>query len=244
MDTAALITHLADEGARLAAAARRAGFDAPVPSLDWDVRGLVTHLGCVHRWAAVIVGGGSQDEIDAAGADDVRPPDAELLAWFDEGLAGIVAALRAAPDDLQVFTFLRTDSARHFWARRQAHETAIHRLDAEGAAGLPTVFDAALAHDGIEELLAFARGRPFAIPHDACLALRTEEGREWLLRFGGERTLVTADPAPADVQAAELTVAGSASEVYRWVWNRPSAAEVRGDSSLAQEWAQRVRITR
>ena len=43
--------------------------------------------------------------------------------------------LRSAPADLDCFTFLPAESARHFWARRQAHETAIHRVDAENAAG-------------------------------------------------------------------------------------------------------------
>ena len=53
-----------------------------------------------------------------------------------QGCADLVAALAAAPDDLECWTFLPAPSPRAMWARRQAHETAIHRVDAELAAGL------------------------------------------------------------------------------------------------------------
>lgn len=63
-------------------------------------------------------------EDDEAGADPSH-----------EGLAALVASLRAAADDLAVFTFLPSPTPRYFWARRQAHETAIDRADAQAAAG-------------------------------------------------------------------------------------------------------------
>src|SRR5690606_39584907 len=41
------------------------------------------------------------------------------------------------------------------WARRQAHEAAIHRIDVELAAGAePTTFDTAFATDGADEALS------------------------------------------------------------------------------------------
>ena len=39
------------------------------------------------------------------------------------------------------------------WARRQAHETAIHRYDAESASGDVNGFDLDFAVDGIDEIL-------------------------------------------------------------------------------------------
>ena len=41
------------------------------------------------------------------------------------------------PTTCECWTFLPAPSPRAMWARRQAHETAIHRVDAQLAAGLP-----------------------------------------------------------------------------------------------------------
>ncbi len=128
------IEHLADEGERLAAAAGRVGWDTPVPRTDWNVRDLVTHIGGVHRWAGDVVRTGATDLDTAAGQDVGRGPgDDELLEWFVAGHAALVSALRCAPPDLAAATFLPAPSPLHFWARRQAHETAIHRADADAA---------------------------------------------------------------------------------------------------------------
>ena len=71
-----------------------------------------------------------------------------------QGCDGLADALAAAPDDLECWTFLPAPSPRAMWARRQAHETAIHRVDAELAAGTPVWrCDAAFAADGVDELL-------------------------------------------------------------------------------------------
>ena len=50
-------------------------------------------------------------------------------------------------------TFLPAPSPLAMWARRQAHETSIHRCYAESATGATTGFDPTFAADGIDELL-------------------------------------------------------------------------------------------
>jgi hypothetical protein len=62
------------------------------------------------------------------------PGDDELPGWFREGHASLVRVLEAADPDMTCWTFLDAPSSVAFWARRQAHETAIHRVDAEQAA--------------------------------------------------------------------------------------------------------------
>ena len=105
-------------------------------------------------------------------------PDPVLLDWFRTGHAGLVSALETAAPDLACWTFLPgAASPLAFWARRQVHETTVHRIDvqlaatAAGAAGavaaagaaagpgrLVDPVPAALAADGIDELLmGFAR---------------------------------------------------------------------------------------
>ena len=237
-----LIDHLQDEGPRLLAAAQRAGWDAPVPRCEWDVRTLVVHTGGVHRWATTVVGGRPVDETQAAhAAVGTGPSDAELPGWFLDGHAALVTALREAPEDLEAYTFLPALSHLHFWARRQAHETAMHRADAEAAAGQITPFDLVFAQDGIAEMLqGFAARRSTAIKRDASMALRpTDGGAAWRLTFGGERTVAE---QRGSAEPADTVLTGTSSDLCLWLWNRPSAAEVHGDAELAGLWAQTVRV--
>ena len=184
-DVPGYVGALRRQGELLASAAQRAGLATAVPSCPgWAVRDLLRHTGYVHRWATGFVaegltrpGGASEEEILSQG-----PADAQLPGWFCEGHAALVRALDAAPPDLECWTFLAAPSPLAFWARRQAHETAIHRVDAEqaasaadqpastadqpaGTAGLAAstagpvppgngaAFEPALAADGVDELL-------------------------------------------------------------------------------------------
>ena len=139
MEIAEHIDALRREGDLLADAAERAGLDAAVPPCpSWQVRDLLRHTGYIHRWATRhvaecpdhVLDGPSEEEILRGGA-----PDPELLDWFRAGHA------RAGRDPDRgrscpgVATFMPAPSSLAFWARRQAHETAIHRADAESAAG-------------------------------------------------------------------------------------------------------------
>ena len=58
----------------------------------------------------------------------------DQVGWLHTGADALLAALRAAPDDLDVMTFLAQPlPAKAFWARRQCHETTVHALDALSA---------------------------------------------------------------------------------------------------------------
>lgn len=228
------VARLEADGALLADEAARAGWDAPVAACQWDVRQLVTHVGGIHRWAAANVSTASpvSDDVTAR-AVGTGPADDELLDWFRAGHGALVTALRAAPADLDCCTFLPAPSPLAFWARRQAHETAIHRADAESASGAITPWPAAFAQDGIAEmLLGFAARRSNAIATRGNLALRpSDAGAAWLVTFGGER--ITAVEADSD---ADAVVAGTSSDIYLWLWNRPSAVSITGDVAIADLW--------
>lgn len=242
MEVAALINRLESDGRLLIAAARRAGWDAPVPHTDWDVRELVKHTGGIHRWAADIVTTGSRRFDTPAGeAVGSGPDDDELAEWFENGHVALVATLRSAAPDLDCATFLPADSPLHFWSRRQAHETAIHRVDAEAAAGGDiTLFDAEFAQDGIAEILCgFARRKSNAVARTASLGLDAADGPSWLVTFGGERIEATESE---DLVGTDVTVRGVSSDLYRWLWNRASDAVVDGDAQVAQLWSDTVKV--
>lgn len=160
------IAALQAEGDRLASIAEAAAPDAPVGSCPgWQLRDLIRHVGSVHRWATGFVAEQRTDWVGLAEPDMLRAgpaADRLLAAWFREGHQRLVATLRNADPQVSCWTFLAAPSPLAFWARRQAHETAIHRADAELAAGAGPAdvapFPPGLAIDGIDELImGFAR---------------------------------------------------------------------------------------
>lgn len=242
MDTVGLVDQLDSEGQRLIAGLAAADLGAAVPGTDWDVRSVVVHTGAVHRWATdIVVRELASNETGGSAAFREKVGDEDLAAWFLAGHSALVAALRTARDDLSVFTLMPSAaSPRHFWARRQAHETAIHRADVQAAAA-PEVdpFDVAFAQDGIAELVdGFAREPQFASAHPGVLALRSTDGPSWLVTFGGD---ITRAVSSDDSSTATATVTGTSSALYRWAWNRPADVVVDGDGPTIDSW-QRIRI--
>jgi uncharacterized protein (TIGR03083 family) len=244
------IDALRTEGARLAAAAAVADPDGAVPTCpEWTVRDLIRHTGAVHRWATGFVAGG-RTEPSGAGLDDVVgtwPADDDLAGWLGQGCTDLVRALVAAPDDLQCWTFLAAPSPRAMWARRQAHETAVHRVDAQLAAGIPlTPCAPAFAGDGIDELLVlFVPRRSSKLRADppATLAVRcTDADASWQLRMDADGVTTTAGTG-GDTGAA-CTVSGTAHDLYLALWNRTGADDlaVEGDRAVLGQFSGAVRI--
>jgi uncharacterized protein (TIGR03083 family) len=172
METAELLGTLDREGRLLAEAAEAAGTDARVPSCPgWRVRHLLRHTGAVHLWAAGVVA-----DVHTARPPMGDPPDldgADLLAWYRAAHRRLVQTLAEAPGDVRCWTFhpAPSPSPLAFWIRRQAHETAVHRFDAESArGGAPTAVDTGFAVDGIDELLRGFHARSRS-------RVRTEEPR-------------------------------------------------------------------
>lgn len=242
MDVARLIDQLESEGRRLVAGLAAADWSAAVPGTDWDLRTVVRHLGAVHRWATdILVRGLATNATGGSKAFHEVMDDQELSGWLVAGHSMLVATLRDADDDLAAFTLMRSPNPRHFWARRQAHETAIHRADVQAALGAPGVeaFDPAFAQDGIAELVdGFAREPQFASADPGVLALRCTDGPSWLITFGDGTTRAARTD---DTSAATATVTGTSSALYLWVWNRPADVVQDGDVSTIASW-QRIHI--
>ena len=221
-----MIEDLEREGRLLAEAAGRAGLGAAVPSCpSWTVRNLLRHTGGVHRWATSIVATPLTERPDEAldDTDDARwPGDASLLSWFVEGHAALVAALRNAPDDLECYTFLPNMTPKVHWTRRQAHETAMHRADAQLAAGEPPVFDRDFAADGIAEMFEgfFPRGYRKRLTSQRMRRIgvvATDADVAWLVHVRPDGTDVERGSGDVD-----QVVMASASDVYLTLWNRRS----------------------
>ncbi|WEV77823.1 maleylpyruvate isomerase family mycothiol-dependent enzyme [Janibacter cremeus] len=244
------------EAQLFAGAARRTDLDAPVSSCPgWDVRDLVRHLAEIHLWAAAQVANRAakmwvDDLSELSGYwPDLAvfwPGDAELIDWYLETNLNLVRELTSAPVDLECRTFLPAPSPLAMWARRQAHETAVHRFDAESAGMTPTSFDPEFATDGIDELLAsFApRGTRFSIDSPGTMAVHANDtDTRWHVTMAPNGITSTGGGHPADV-----TLIGPASELYLALWNRgdDSTIEVVGNRDVLDTWhnGHRVRWSR
>jgi uncharacterized protein (TIGR03083 family) len=238
------------EGQALAAVLDRGEFDRPVPTCpDWTVRDVAQHLGRVHRWAAGHVRDARPVAMTADESEQAwgaMPDDAALVAWYRGGHEQIVTALEQAPADLVCWSFLPAPSPVMFWARRQAHETAIHRADVEAAHGPISVCPASFAVDGIDELLLAFFNRPRSrLRHDGPLTLSvvaSDVDASWTVHIGTEGTRAERDPTGSisELGPASARLHGPASLLYCGLWNRVSWDELTltGHPTVAEVWRE------
>jgi uncharacterized protein (TIGR03083 family) len=215
------------------------------------MRELLRHLIEIHLWAAAHVA----QPHDKPWIDDLEeltafwpdlavfwPDDAALADWYRAANANLVRALESAPLDVEAFTFLPAPSPLAMWARRQAHETAIHRFDGENAAGIASEFDPAFAADGVDELLAaFApRKQEFPVASSQKMHVHASDTEDhWLVTLAPDGITTTRGDGPAD-----LTLTGAAADLYLVLWNRKddSSIAVTGDQELLEKWHGNHRV--
>jgi uncharacterized protein (TIGR03083 family) len=243
VEYAALVEQIRVQSEALRAAAVKAGPEARVHTCpEWTVQDLVSHLARVQAWAA----NGVRTAPDAERPTRPEAPKGwdDLLAWWGERERELTELLDRTDPEAPAWVFPHTVSPlAGFWARRQAHETAIHRLDAEHAlAGSPTpaavstlVFTPDFAADGIDEFLVMQRfigeRRGWSTQGGRLLIHAADAGRTWQL------TLRTGEPFEVGTAVGsgvrdDTTVAGTADAVYRVLWGRPSSAIVTGRTEL------------
>lgn len=234
----------------LVAALPADALDATVPSLpDWTVERVVRHLVKLHHWVL-----GALQLPEGAGIDQVGPlPEVPkgpaCLPAYAEALDALVAHVDGRDPAEPAVTFVGPGTVG-WWLRRQAHEVAVHRIDAQDAvhaAGgpAPDPLDADAAADGIDEwarlFLAVRFGQRFgALP--AALEGRTvhvhgtddpapADGAEWLLTFADGGVDVAATHAKGDV-----ALRGPAEDLLLVLWRRRPLddLEVIGDRAVAE----------
>ena len=248
MDVSELVDALDEQGQLLAKAANGGDLDLGVPTCPgWNLRDLLLHIGQVHLWATTYV---AQARTEPLTDEEEKvlfshtPSDERIADWFRNGHESLCDALRAAPADLACWSFLPAPSPLAFWARRQAHETAIHRGDAEQCFAALTPFDPHFAADGVDELLTgfAARGRKLlSDPPRTMSVVSTDTGDNWFVNLGTKT--VTAERV-SEPRSSDCTVRGTAPDLYLVLWNRlhTSALATDGDATVLDGFCDRLHI--
>jgi uncharacterized protein (TIGR03083 family) len=236
---------------------------APIPTCpEWTLRKLAAHVGRAHRWAAEITGTRSAEFIPFRSVPDGKLPDdqREAAGWLEAGAERVIAAVREAGGD-PVWGFVASQAfggqvPASFWGRRMAHETLVHRADAQLAASQPVEIEPGLAADAIDEWLAVMSGpllgqpdpRASALPAGATLHVHAAPDggtapagdlhlapSEWLVSHGEDGVKVTREHARADV-----AVTGPADRLLLVLMRRLPADDpsitVYGDAGLLAGW--------
>jgi uncharacterized protein (TIGR03083 family) len=221
--------------------------ERPVPTCPgWTFRQLATHLGRGHRWAAQIVATRATAPVPFREVADGKLPEdpARHGPWLNAGAGLVIEAVTAAGSDL-VWTMAGMCPAS-FWARRRAHETAVHLADAQLAAGRDVDLAPDLAADGVDEWLALvaagtAGTTDLAGDGQSLHFHATDPGLS-----GTGEWLVTRTPAGVTVQhghgKADVAVRGPAASLLLVLTRRLRASdpriEILGEQALLTHWLE------
>jgi uncharacterized protein (TIGR03083 family) len=179
-------------------------------------------------------------------ADGKLPQDpAQHGIWLNAGADRVIEAVTAAGSDL-VWTLAGIGPAS-FWARRRAHEAAVHLADAQLAAGRDVDLAPEIAADGVDEWLARIAAGAGGTAEDL-------RGDGQSLHFhatdpglsGAGEWLVTRAPSGVTVEhghgKADVAVRGPAASLLLVLTRRlpPSdpGVEILGEQALLIHWLQ------
>ena len=235
-----LIASIRKEGEAILAAARF-GLDSAVPTCDgWSVDELLLHLGRVYCRAATLVSERVTTQQDYPPAPEVGT---DPIDYLTDALDDLVEALTSADADTPVWNWSGESQTAAFWARRMAHESAVHRYDAQRAHGVAQPIDDDLARDGLDEMIDVLLPRivvrdEVSLP-SATYVLATADDGNWPIRTGPdgvERLDVAKD--------ADVTVRGTPSALLLASYNRISwsSLENEGDATLLDKWSELLKF--
>ena len=217
-----------------------ADLGAPVPTCPgWTVGDTVSHIAEVyeHKIACIRMGGEVPDPWPPP-----WPLDQDLMAWFVDAHQRLLDVLATVDPASPSWTWWPPDQTAGFWIRRMAQETAMHRVDVQGASGGVTSIDAELAVDGIDELLTMMLAGDWSDdvqPGSIGTTVVRVGDRAWRIVLLPDR--VTVNDAGDDSDAC---VTGAASDLLLWLWGRSSDASVRvaGDRAVNRRLRERIAL--
>jgi uncharacterized protein (TIGR03083 family) len=230
-----LVSAVRREGEGLLTAASL-GIDVPVPTCgDWTLEDLVRHVWQV--WANVTLYVSTR----ATERPEKLPelPDGDPIELLRDQLNELVVALSECDWDTPVWTWVfdQPDAAL-FWARRMAHESSVHRYDAQAAHGVTQPIDAELAADGIDELIDVISPRVYSRDDldgpTGTVIFEPSDADSWSLELLA--TWIKRIDPPRD---PDVRVRGTSNAILLACYGRIpwTALDTTGDTALLERWS-------
>jgi uncharacterized protein (TIGR03083 family) len=181
-----MVDAVAAESRRLAEVVRSADLAARVPSCpEWAVRDLAHHIGEVQwSWAENVRAADADHRSDAELVD--FPDDGDLVPWLGWCTDRLTTALRERGPDSPCWVWWPSPRTAGAVGRHQVQEAAVHRWDAEGAAGPPgsgAPLATAVAEDGVGEFIETVIGPDARSLTGVVTLVASDTGGSW--RIGG-----------------------------------------------------------
>lgn len=234
MNTETFITHIDTDGRALIEAVAAAPEAQLQACPGWTNRDLAKHTGGVYGMVTAQLQAGNPEKRVPSNAPDA-PETGDIIPWLRDRHQDLLATLRSTPPDAPTWTWIPEKTAVFFY-RRMAQETAVHRWDAQQAAGTLTPIDPELATDGINEVITVfmqhAPRGPIDYPAGSLHLHRTDGEGEWMLTAQNGVLTVTHEHAKGDAAAR-----GPAQDILLYLWGRGRAGlECHGDDALIDAW--------
>jgi uncharacterized protein (TIGR03083 family) len=210
---------IAAQSRRLADVVASGDLETRVPTTPkWALRDLAHHIGTVQWYWSANVRAANPEERSGGSLTDL-PVDADLVAWLGWCTYGLLSALREAGPDAPCWAWWDdpTPHTAGAVARHQAQEAAVHRWDAEGAAGVPTPLPAALATDGVPEFIEVMVGSDITALRGAVTLHALDTDATW--RVG-------ADVDGGETQARTAELSATASDLVLMLYRRLPVPDV------------------
>lgn len=213
---------------------------AAVPACPgWTATDLAVHTASVFGRVAHLCAERATEPLAAPIGSPADPDDP--WDWCRGVLATLVDALRGIEPDEPVWSWTDNHSGA-FYHRRMVHESIVHRIDAQAAAGIAgRIDDPAIAADGIGDVMSVgmrfrSSGAPIDYPAGTISLLATDTGDRWsLAAVDGALGIGTGE---AVITGTDATVTGPAAAIMLYLWGRGDAdLDIRGDATVASAWA-------
>lgn len=237
MDPAQYVESIRRDSDGLLDAASSTDRSTPIAACPgWTVPDLVWHVAEVQDFWGTVVAERMQDP--SGYEDPVRPgTHDELVAFAAASADRLATALTEVDPATPLWTWADQRDAA-FVLRRMAQEAAVHRVDAERAAGHDHRIERELASDGIDEFLEhFLAGDVVAgSVHLHC----TDVAGEWLVAPGADGAkVVTREHAKGDA-----AIRGPAHDLLMVLWRREplDSVDVVGDRDVAERFVTASRL--
>jgi uncharacterized protein (TIGR03083 family) len=207
----------------------------------WTVADLVWHVRGVHYFWGSMVDGLLADP-DAV-PDLERPgDDAQLLDDYRRGVSWLVYVLGRADQAAPIWTWSHQKDVA-FVTRHQVREAAVHRWDAEMAAGREFGIEPEIAADSVDEFLEHStpgRNKDAALLGGSVHLHVTDVDGEWVIKEdeSGKLSIVQGH------ERADAALRASASNLLLMLYRRESAdrGEIHGDPGVIDRFLARTNL--